>query len=52
MGLEAMSLALMTRGLGWSREEVLVFAALVRKDIADTNIHAYWPLSVVYGRKP
>ncbi|KAL3425366.1 methyltransferase [Phlyctema vagabunda] len=51
-GLEAMSLALLTRGLGWSKEQVEVFTAFVRKDMCDQNIHAYWPIYVVYGRKP
>jgi len=51
-GVEAMSLALFTRGLGWSLDEVRVFVALVRNDMKDQRIHAYWNLSVVYGRKP
>ncbi len=52
MGLEAMSLALFTRGLGWSYEEVLVFVTRVRADMRDGSIHAYWPIYVVYARKP
>lgn len=45
-GLSASSLALFTRdvdsgGLGWCKEELEVFLAKVRKDIANTNIHAY-----------
>jgi hypothetical protein len=51
-GLEAMSLVLFTRGLGWSYDEVLVFVARVRADMRDGKIHAYWPIYVVYGRKP
>lgn len=51
-GAEAMSLALLTRGLGWTREEVVVFVARVKNDMRDPRIHAYWPLYVVYGRKP
>jgi hypothetical protein len=51
-GAEAMSLALFTRGLGWTLDEVRVFVGLVRNDMRDQKIHAYWPLYVVYGRKP
>lgn len=51
-GIEAMSLALFTRILGWTRDEVLIFVAHVRKDMRDQKIHAYWPIFVVYGRKP
>ena len=52
LGVEAMSLALLTRGLGWELEEVHQLVGQVRKDISDENIHAYWRLNVVYGRKP
>lgn len=43
-GLEGLSLALFTRGLGWSKEEVLAFLIDVRKDIRNLKIHAYWPM--------
>lgn len=48
-GLGAVTLAVFTRpesenGLGWSNEEVQVLLAGVRKDLRDTNIHAYWPM--------
>lgn len=42
--LEAGSLAPLTRGLGWTKEEVLVLVAQVRKDLRNTKIHAYWPM--------
>lgn len=51
-GLEAMSLALFTRGLGCSYEEVVCFITRARGDMRDVGIHAYWPIWVVYGRKP
>ncbi|KAH7118582.1 TAM domain methyltransferase [Dactylonectria estremocensis] len=51
-GLEGLSLALMTRGLGWTQEEVLAFLVQVRKDLRNPRIHAYWPIVVVYGQKP
>ena len=43
-GLEGLSMALFTRGLEWSKEEVIVFASQVRKDIKDVRIHAYWSM--------
>ncbi|RDW58896.1 S-adenosyl-L-methionine-dependent methyltransferase-3 [Coleophoma cylindrospora] len=51
-GLHAFSMALFTRFLGWSREEVENFCADVQKDLRDTKIHAYSPIYVVYARKP
>ncbi|TDZ35512.1 putative methyltransferase tdiE [Colletotrichum spinosum] len=51
-GLEALSAAVYTRVLGWSKESVDVLLAEVRKDMKNTAIHAYWPIYVVYGQKP
>ncbi|KAI8150971.1 putative methyltransferase tdiE [Colletotrichum sp. SAR 10_70] len=51
-GLEALSVAVYTRVLGWSKESVDVFLAEVRKDMKNTAIHSYWPIYVVYGQKP
>ncbi|RDW80812.1 hypothetical protein BP5796_05510 [Coleophoma crateriformis] len=50
-GLSAISMAIMTRVLGMSAEEVEATVEDVRKDIQDKSIHAYWPIYVVYGRK-
>ncbi|KAJ3960545.1 hypothetical protein N0V92_002796 [Colletotrichum tropicale] len=51
-GIETSCLALFTRVLGWTREEVLAFCAGVRNDVKNRNIHAYWKVYGVYGRKP
>ncbi|CAD0089423.1 unnamed protein product [Aureobasidium mustum] len=51
-GLEGFCLALMTRGLGWKKEEVDVFVAKVSADVKNKGIHAYYPMPVVWGRKP
>lgn len=51
-GLEGFCMAPFTRALGWSKEAVTVFAAAVRRDMRDRSIHAYWPIYVIYGRKP
>ncbi|KAH7244432.1 S-adenosyl-L-methionine-dependent methyltransferase [Fusarium redolens] len=42
--LSGLSMALFTRGLGWSAEEVEVFLAKVRTDMRDRRIHAWWPM--------
>ncbi|RDW68160.1 hypothetical protein BP6252_09556 [Coleophoma cylindrospora] len=51
-GLEGLSLALFTRGLQWSKEELEVFLVDVRKDMKNTRIHSYWPIHVISARKP
>ncbi|KAL2682431.1 hypothetical protein Neosp_006882 [[Neocosmospora] mangrovei] len=50
--LSGLSMALFTRALGWSSEEVEVFLTNVRTDMKDRRIHAWWPIHVVYGQKP
>ncbi|CZR66302.1 related to methyltransferase [Phialocephala subalpina] len=50
--LEGISLAVLTRGLGMSKEEVEVLLVGVRNDIKSNEIHAYLAIRVVYGRKP
>ena len=43
-GAQAMTMAPLTRGLGWEPAEVEVFLIDVRKEIMNCNIHAYWPV--------
>ncbi|KAK4132172.1 S-adenosyl-L-methionine-dependent methyltransferase [Trichocladium antarcticum] len=50
--LQAASLFLFTNVLGWSPDAVEVFLVDVRKDLKNRNIHAYFPVLVVYGQKP
>lgn len=40
-GVEAMSMALLTRGLDWSREQVEVLLAGVRDDLKNRLVHSY-----------
>ncbi|KPM35008.1 hypothetical protein AK830_g11569 [Neonectria ditissima] len=35
-----------------NKEELDIFLADVRRDLKNPNIHAYWPIVVVYGQKP
>ncbi|ROT36375.1 S-adenosyl-L-methionine-dependent methyltransferase [Sodiomyces alkalinus F11] len=51
-GLQAITLALFTRVLGWLPEEVEVFTAEVRRDMRNPRYHAYWPIIVTYAQKP
>lgn len=51
-GVEAISLAPFTRGLGWQKAEVEVFNAGVRKAYADRSVHSYMPFFIIYGQKP
>lgn len=51
-GLSGLSMAVFTRGLGWTQEELEVFLIEVRKSMKDTSVHGYWPIYVVYGQKP
>lgn len=50
--MEAFSLALFTRVLGMSYEEVQVFFAAVRNELVDRSIHLYGKYYFVYGQKP
>lgn len=44
IGLEGLLMALLTRGMGWTKEEVLVYCARVRPVLRDPTIHAYLPM--------
>lgn len=49
--LEAYSLALMTRFLGWTVEDVNILLNEVRKELLDRKLHIYSRLYVVYGQR-
>ncbi|EQB58124.1 hypothetical protein CGLO_01662 [Colletotrichum gloeosporioides Cg-14] len=51
-GIEAWTLAPLTRALEWTREEVLVFLTQARKELRDRIIRAYLLIFVIHGRKP
>lgn len=51
-GLEAFCLALLTRALGWRKEEVDIFVAKIAADFRNKKIHAYFPMPVIWGRRP
>lgn len=49
-GMEAYTLALFSRVLGWSRQEILGFLVGVREEIMDRSIHIYSKCFVVYAQ--
>jgi hypothetical protein len=51
-GLQAITLRPLTRGLGWTPEEVELFLVNVRKDLLDTSVHSFVYFHTLYGRKP
>ncbi|KAI4289606.1 MAG: hypothetical protein L6R35_001117 [Caloplaca aegaea] len=51
-GLEGFTYALFTRRLGYSKAEVEVICANVRKEMKDPKLHAMYHLHVAYGQKP
>ncbi|KAH6614685.1 S-adenosyl-L-methionine-dependent methyltransferase [Chaetomium sp. MPI-SDFR-AT-0129] len=51
-GMYGLTVALFTRALGWTAEQVEVFLVEVRKDLRNRQMHAWWPIWVVYGQKP
>jgi hypothetical protein len=50
--VEAYSLALFTRVLGWKLPELQVFLAQVRAEIKNPNNHLWCRTHFIYGRKP
>ncbi|KAI9789496.1 MAG: hypothetical protein M1833_002306 [Piccolia ochrophora] len=50
--LEGWAMALLTRELGWSYNEVQVFLVEMRRDIRNRKKHGYLEMVVVYARKP
>ena len=43
-GLSGLSMAVFTRGLGWSQQQLEVFLIEVRKSMKDTKIRGYYPM--------
>lgn len=51
-GLQGISMKPLTKGLGWTAEEIEVFLIDVRKSLMDRTIHSYFTFHVCYGQKP
>jgi hypothetical protein len=51
-GLSAICKRPLMMGLGWKQVQVEMFLVDVRRSLNDAAVHAYFPFTVVYGRKP
>ncbi|KAK8169402.1 S-adenosyl-L-methionine-dependent methyltransferase [Phyllosticta citrichinensis] len=51
-GCEGWAMFLLTNVLGWKPEEVQVLLAKFKAALKDKKTHAYYEMSVVYGKKP
>ncbi|RGP67460.1 hypothetical protein FLONG3_8508 [Fusarium longipes] len=51
-GIQAIALGPMSRGMGWSREQIEVFLVSVRRAYSDNTALMYMPMHIVYGQKP
>lgn len=51
-GLTAICKRPFMHGLGWKEAQVEMFLVDVRRSLNDASVHAYFPFTVVYGRKP
>jgi len=52
MGLHPIAIGPLTRGLGWSAEQVEVFIVGVRKAYMEGAVHSHMPLHIICGQKP
>jgi hypothetical protein len=50
--LEGYALVAAAEGMGWDKEHTQVYAASLRKELADKNIHPVFRHRIVWGRKP
>ncbi|KAI3546178.1 methyltransferase domain-containing protein [Colletotrichum abscissum] len=51
-GIEDWTMAPLTHGLSWGKQEVEVFLIELRKEFKGRRIHAYWPWQVTYITLP
>lgn len=51
-GLLPIALGPLTRGLGWSKEQVEVWLIEVRKAYMEGWVHSHMPLHIICGQKP
>lgn len=49
--MEAYSLALFTRFLGWTTEQAQAFFVGVRQELTDRSLHVYTKFYYVYGQR-
>ncbi|KAI0149624.1 S-adenosyl-L-methionine-dependent methyltransferase [Hypoxylon sp. NC0597] len=50
--VEGFLMYMWTMVMGWTKEEIQVYAAHLRRELRSPNIHAYYPQKLVIARKP
>ncbi|KAI2626805.1 S-adenosyl-L-methionine-dependent methyltransferase [Xylaria nigripes] len=50
--IEGFLLYMWTKVLGWTKEEISVYAAHLRRELHNPNFHSYYPQCIVIGHKP
>ncbi|OCL15438.1 S-adenosyl-L-methionine-dependent methyltransferase [Glonium stellatum] len=50
--MSAISMALFTKNLGWTTEEIEAFLAKARADLEDRKKHYYWQMYILCAQKP
>ena len=51
-GVQPIALGPLTRGLGWSKEEVEVWLVKVRQGYLEGRVHSHMPLHIICAQKP
>ncbi|KAF9885520.1 hypothetical protein FE257_012848 [Aspergillus nanangensis] len=50
--LEEFTMVLLVKVLGWKADDVAAFLVDLRAELQNPEVHAYWPVYIVYGQKP
>lgn len=51
-GFGSIGMRILTKGLGWSKEQVDICVEEAKVSVSDKQVHAYIDVYIVYGRKP
>lgn len=51
-GLQPIALGPLTRGLGWTKEQVDEYLGVVKQGYMDGWVHSHMPLHIIYGQRP
>ncbi|GAB1320927.1 hypothetical protein MFIFM68171_11137 [Madurella fahalii] len=52
LDIEGWILYIWSQVMGWTREQIAVYIAHLRRQLRDPKVHAYFLMRCVYGRKP
>lgn len=51
-GTYPIAIAPLTRGLGYTKEDVEMFIVDARKAYLDSSVHSFMPFHIIYGQRP